>query len=114
MTHSSDHEQSFLNAIKAELDTSTAEMDSATVARLAQIRQAALSSSSSRPIWWIPAGAFATLAVAITVFLLWTATPVPEPNRVLEELDLLSSVDNIEFYDELDFYQWLSEDAPTG
>ncbi|MEZ5584089.1 MAG: hypothetical protein R3F37_16325 [Candidatus Competibacteraceae bacterium] len=88
MTHSSsDREQRFLDAVKAELDGGAVALDSATVARLQRIRRAALRSRPSHPAWWIPAGAFATLAVAITVGFLWIATPVPEPNGVLEELD---------------------------
>lgn len=114
MTNSSDHEQPFLKAVKAELDASAAALDSATVERLEQIRRTALRSNPSGPTWWIPAGAFATLAVAITTIFLWTAAPTPESEEVFEDLDLLSSIDNIEFYDELDFYLWLNDDVPTG
>ncbi|MEE4375890.1 MAG: hypothetical protein V2J55_00030 [Candidatus Competibacteraceae bacterium] len=111
---SSDREQHFLDAVKAELDASAAALDSVTVARLEQRRRTALRSCPSRPTWWIPAGAFATLAVAITTIFLWTAAPTPESDGLLEDLDLLSSIEDIEFYDELDFYLWLNDDVPAG
>jgi len=61
----------------------------------------------------IPAGAFASVCVLVTTFALFT---VREPNEVMpvamnEEGLVLASADDLELYENLEFYQWLADNG---
>lgn len=61
----------------------------------------------------IPAGAFASVCVLVTTFALFT---VREPDEVMpvamnEEGLVLASADDLELYENLEFYQWLADNG---
>ena len=105
-------ERELIEAIRAELDKSADALDAHTLSRLNQARhraltrQARFSWASGR--WLLPAAA--TAAVAVLAFNLLTITPA-EPETLLEDLELLSSVEDMDFYSELEFYEWLDQHA---
>ena len=95
---------------------SVAGLDGQTRSRLSQARAAAVAAAGERPgtSWltpWrlLPAGIAAAL-VALAVALQIPETPVaPAAPVVLNDLDLLLEGENLDFFEELDFYAWLLE-----
>ena len=106
-------ERELIEAIKAELDKSAESLDAHTLSRLNQARHRALERrtrfSWKVNRWLLPAAA--TAAVAVLAFNLLTITPPAEPETLLEDLELLSSVEDMDFYGELEFYEWLDQHA---
>lgn len=114
-------EQLFLSAAKSTLDDSVDKLDVQVQARLAQIRRQALENVASRPSlakkfshWLLPATGLVTAAAALLlVVTLWTGQPLPEsqqsaPMAVLEDINILTDSEEIEFYQNLEFYEWLA------
>jgi hypothetical protein len=104
-------EQVFLRRARALLDASSESLDPATRARLRAGRAAALAPQAGLPArwtWW-PAGGLALASVAILSWTLWLHPAVNHLPAGLEQLELLTSADNLELYSDLDFYQWLGD-----
>jgi hypothetical protein len=114
---------------KQVLDESAQNLDAATLSRLNRARQSALESARPRRLrsWFVPAGLASTCAVLLAVAVVWhrpTTAPDPflatapailsQPGTAFSgnDLDLVSSEDGFEFYQDLDFYAWL--DAQSG
>lgn len=129
--NSDDQIDSLLMAARAALDDSAEELDPAISHQLDEIRRTALSQSweinGSKPqpplplieklkAWAdirnlaIPAGAFATTCVLITVVALFYMTP-ENTLPTDEDVILFASADEIELYENLEFYQWLAENG---
>lgn len=95
---------------------SVAGLDGHTRSRLSRARAAAVASAGARPsISWLapwrllPAGIAAAL-VAVVVVLQTPESPVaPAASVVLNDLDLLLEGENLDFFEELEFYAWLLE-----
>lgn len=103
-----------LDRISSALDAAADDVDAATRTRLRAIRREALASADSpqKAAWWVPLGSLATVATlaVMTVTLLGT---VPDENDFmppLEDIALLSDKEELEFYEELDFYLWLDSE----
>jgi hypothetical protein len=81
------------------------------LARLRQARERALSAHPARlPVQPWPAAGLAALAtVAVLALALRVLVPSsgPEPVPGLQHLELLASADGLEFYEDLEFIQWL-------
>lgn len=110
-------EQTLLSAAKHTLEASVENLDQETIDRLAAIRLQALASADrNRKLSWLsaswlkPAGGFVTAAVLIASVMLWSSNSVdgPAPLAVLEDIKLLTDSEELEFYQDLDFYQWLA------
>ncbi len=63
---------------------------------------------------WLPvssAAITATLIIGISIQSgLWQSNDIV----LNDDLELITALDNIELYDDLDFYQWLAEDEPQA
>ncbi len=106
-------EKRFLESVRRELDQSVEALDAATLSRLNQARQRALDAGLGRQVWWRPLAAGLALAsVAVLAVSLWLARPAVEP-QALDDLELLTAAEPIEFYEELEFYEWLDSEQ-TG
>lgn len=101
---------------KQVLDDSAQGLDAATLSRLNRARQAALEQARPRAMrpWFVPAGLASACAVLIAVAVAWHMPrhPVPaptdaNPGTFASDLDMMSSDDGLEFYEDLDFYAWL-------
>ena len=112
-----DKERQFLEKTKQVLDDSVRDLDGSTRSKLAQARNAAL--DSRRKIrrrlitWGTPA---AGLAAAALLGVLAFNGPGVSPSAVVNEdsvadLDILTSGESLEFYKDIEFYEWLSEVA---
>jgi uncharacterized protein DUF3619 len=105
---------------KTVLDDSAQALDASTLSRLNRARQAALAQNRPRvrQRWFMPAG-LAGACVLMLAVAVWhsyapiggtTDAPVPAltAKNVSEgDIDLVSSDDGLEFYQDLEFYAWL-------
>lgn len=107
--------QAFLEKTRAVLDQSVQELDTATVSALRRARAEALESHRRRRSAWGPLGAMAATAatVALAVMLLLNQGPT-EPPVALEDMALLTTGEDLEFYRDLEFYSWLADARQTG
>ena len=116
-------EQLLLSAAKSTLESRVDQIDARTQARLAVIRHRAVDIASGKHSatpdftrWFLPVGGLATaMAAVLVVVTLWTQQPSQDlaPVAVLEDLNLLTGSEEIEFYQELEFYEWLAVDEQS-
>ena len=121
------NEQEFLKAVKTNLDNAEQSLDEVTLQRLHGARSRALESLTignhqSEPKWsqWLmPASALATTAV-ITMLVINLSTVMPDVAQdksmlsALEDIEILADEDELELYQELEFYQWLASKNELG
>ena len=109
-----------LKAAKSTLDDTTAQLDGQVRQRLQQARQAAVRTANAtpnsrgtpliRPSWMVTAGRFAVLTIVISVVFI-NVTTESEPSVPIASIDdvpIITAPEELELYEELDFYQWLS------
>ena len=104
------HSDPFNQKIKQSLDEETLELS--VQQELAQARQQALHSAQQEPTWqWQrPALALGLVAIlAITVLLMMPAKQQSLPLDNIEAFDILTSTDELEMYQNLEFYLWLDQ-----
>jgi hypothetical protein len=111
-------EQQFLNNISDELDRSCDGLDGYTQSRLNSIRHAALEHGRKSPIRTLlsPFGGLVTACVLVLVVgMLYQGQPetpiqiAPDSISPMEDLDILTSAESLELFENLEFYQWLEE-----
>lgn len=101
----------FLDKLTVMMDAASDEIDGATKTRLQAIRREALTVAEKpyQSAWWVPAGSLTAVAtLAVVAISLWTISPnegVFTPP--LEDIALLSDGEELEFYQDMDFYLWL-------
>jgi hypothetical protein len=112
--HHSDHE--FVGRAKGVLDRAVGEVDHATVLRLQQGRLAALDARARRSSWRPWASGLAIASLAALAVLLWTQeAPSPQHAAVpLDDFELVTSVENVELAEDLEFFHWLADVDQTG
>ena len=109
-----DREKAFLEKVKAALDASEESLDASILAGLQRARNRALAAREKRHLHWLhwlrfPAAGFATAAVAILVAGIYFSRPSGiETYRHFEDVEILASRDNLDFYADLDFYLWFA------
>ena len=128
-TPSQDHDAQLIERIRLRLDESVSELDAATLSRLEQARRHALSAGAQsqrqrwrtrgltgRPAgdWLVPAGALASVVATVFALAVMVAEPENGLTRQVEDLDLLTAGEELELYENLEFYQWLEERDQTG
>ena len=99
---------------KRAFDDSVAGLDGHTRSRLAQARAHALAAGAgSSPFavrWLLPVGAAAAAALAAVLMLDGPLTPAPDVGLVAaSDLDILLDEEELELFEELEFYAWLEE-----
>ena len=109
-----EQDKRFLKQIKKTLDKGSSRLNPRIQSRLTQIRFKAMESKSKG--WfseWVsqPTAKWASVACV----LLFVVFYFGEPNKThvgpgLEDIDLLTSMDVLELYEELEFYAWLAEE----
>ena len=116
----SNENQTFLDNINDKLDQGVNEIDDATVGALHNIRKAAIAQAENKTIntWnWlqpIPVMAMASIVLVVSVTLQMTMTSSVLPAPALADIPLLTASDDIEFYNDLEFYQWLDAEKLNG
>ncbi len=116
-----DSEERFVAALKATLDHRLESLDGETTERLEQARRRAMGAGAAQrpPRWVQAAGVAAVAASALLVVSLWFVGEggghdAPELLPLMEDLELLGTREDIEFFEDLDFYLWLEDEQQTG
>jgi hypothetical protein len=105
----------FLVAVRRELDHGCDALDGYTLSRLNRIRHAAMEHKQSpmRSIW-LPAGGFVTACMMVLAVSLNTGQSDPVPvTPALEDLEILTSSENLELFEDYEFYQWLADNETS-
>ena len=114
MNDDQEKEARFVAALKRELDRGTETLDGMTVVRLRAARLRALDARPRPRAWFLAGGLAGTgLAAALAAVLLLTPAMAP-PLSGLEQFDLLSENDNLDLYEDLEFYRWLAARTDAG
>ena len=118
----SQEDQDFLDSVKDSLDKSCDRLDGHSRSRLNSIRHAALEHGRRHPgrAMLAPFGGLVTACVLVLVVSLMynnkQDTPVPAStsgSMAIEDLDILTSAEDLEFFEDLEFYQWLEENESS-
>ena len=120
MTKSTDRkngDQAFADKASKALEQANEHLDAATLSRLNQARQAALtelgSSHTVAGSRWLPMGALAASVLVATVLWLGRDPGTTDTNQIaeqFEDLDILLSGEEFELYDDLEFFSWLGSE----
>lgn len=113
-------DHSFIRKIKRDLNEGTQRLDAATQSRLTRLRHEALDAGERQGFFagfnfWHSAyrwPGLATAGTATLVVFLYFQIPAVQPN--IEDLDLLASEDQLELYQDLEFYAWLADQRVAG
>ena len=126
---SRDDDAGLVERIRRRLDQDVNGLDSATLSRLEQARRLALAAVAqprrrwwrmtwvaSRPArdWLVPAGAFASVVATVVAVTLMVMEPGNGLAREADDLELLTAGEELELYENLEFYQWLQDREQTG
>ena len=105
------NQKDFLDFARKRLNEGTENMDPDTRQKLIDMRNRAMNIRESKS--WLPNWALLPamgLFTAALYLVLIYAKPVTQPrlDTGLEDLEILSSDDQLDFYEELEFYDWLA------
>lgn len=111
-------EQKFIERARLSLDARADSLEPHLAAQLREVRRNALASHRRiRHSIWMPALAAASLA-AVFVGVMWFGTEASKPEQVIiqanlesgaTDFELLTSSEDLELYEKLDFYYWLEQ-----
>jgi len=114
-----DEEKRFLAKAQDLLDGVAQNLDNQKGQRLEHIRNNALRTARENPspfftpLRWIMIGGFGTATLAAAALFFWlSAPPVNLPVRHVEDFEIITSREPIDFYQDLEFYRWIA--SPNG
>ena len=110
----SKHNEDELKAnIRQALDESVDALDANTLSRIRQIRAQAVDKAEAHHVNWlgVMSGALATACVMVFAVMILLKSPTPMQTVPVDDLDLISSSESLELYEDLEFYEWLEEDV---
>lgn len=99
-----------------ELDAAAERLEPGVLARLAHARRQSVGVAEKR--WfpsffiprWVTAGGLATTAVLVIASSIWFSGRPEKPAAMPgDDLEIVSTQDHLEMYEDLDFYLWLAE-----
>jgi hypothetical protein len=113
--NTNEQEKRLLEKAKSLLSEAAENLDRETKRRLERIRLDALSAAermearSFLPSRWATVGAIAATATAAVAIFFWLRTsPGDFPSKHIEDFEMITSTENIELYENLEFYRWLA------
>ncbi|QJB56135.1 hypothetical protein [Pseudodesulfovibrio sp. zrk46] len=108
-----DKDKQFIENARQVLDDSVRDLDAATLSKLARARNAALDEGLRKKrrrhrllAWGSPA---VGLAAAVLVGVMLLREPQVHTDQFVADLDILAGEESLEFYEEMEFYEWLAE-----
>jgi hypothetical protein len=114
----SEKEARFLERARQSFLASEEQLDAASASRLRDARRKAVEAAGVRGKGffripnWARIGSVATAAAAVLVFMIWFDTPKQDlPVKSADDLEIVlnvDSADNMDLYEDLDFYEWLA------
>lgn len=105
----------WLAAVRMELVQGIDEIDYATSSKLKQIRQQALARKASKglPAFLLPTALLAT-ACLVLALIVYLPGQQPKQKEMIDDLDLITTSQGLDLYENLDFYEWLDAyDLPS-
>lgn len=112
-----EQEQRWLHTAKALLDRSADELDQPTTLRLQRARVRAMTGRprSARSGRWMFAGGLTTASAMILASVVWFSKPAAViPLHEADDVEVVTAAEHLEFYDEIEFYQWLADHPSEG
>lgn len=105
-----DQDKKFIDAVSNDLNKSVDDIDSTTQSRLTQIREHALTGQTKYSVqrWQLLTGALATACVVMLAIIL-LIRPEIDTSYTEDDVELFSTTDGLDFYEDLEFYVWLDE-----
>lgn len=108
----------FVARVRAMLEESSAALDAGIRARLVRVRRAALDAGlagkAPAPRRWRRWPVWAAVAAAVIVAAVYFNAPRPPAElaaiSVAEDLEIIAAADDLEFFEQLEFYTWLAEE----
>lgn len=112
--HQDDRE--FAIRAKRVLDCTVQEMDQPIALRLQRGRLAALERKPRRLVRMLWASGLAVASMAALALYVWAPQPMSQQHAVvpLDDFELVTSVENVELAEDLEFFHWLADDDTTG
>jgi hypothetical protein len=106
----------FVAHAKRLLDDSVKDLDSTTTRRLQHVRLQALDARPIRRWWAVWAGGLALAAVGALSLSMWLTQLVHERPHApaLDDFELITSAENIDLAEDLEFYHWLADADTMG
>ena len=106
------HDDDWIARSTALLDRSADDLDAATLSRLNRARQVALAARPRVPRRWVWSAACAGAAAAVFAVAIGlhqrVERPAPAaPSFQAGDIDVLTNDDDVDLYENLDFYAWL-------
>jgi len=109
----------FLADVKQHLDHSCDALDARTLSRLNSIRHAALEHKQKRfsPLWLSFGGmvtaTFLVFSLNLTSLQFPGSATNAADNAPIEDIEILTTTESLDFYEEYEFYQWLAENGSS-
>ena len=110
-----EQEKRLLEKAKGLLSEAAENLDSQTKRRLERIRLEALSTAEGKVARffprsrWVTVGAFAAAGMAVVAVFFWLRTSTGDfPGKHIEDFEIIASSENMDLYENLDFYRWLA------
>jgi ferric-dicitrate binding protein FerR (iron transport regulator) len=109
-------QQDFVQRVKSVLDEHETQLDAKTLRDLRLARSRALESlHKPRRIWQpLALAALAATVVVVVVSLQIMQPKAPSTAPGIEDMAVLSAGDELDLYENLDFYQWLELEKHNG
>ncbi len=97
--------------INTALQQSANAIDADTLARIRQVRARVMQQNEERHFNWfgVFSGAVATACIMVFSVLLLTGHETAPQTLPVEDIELVTVLDDLELYENLEFYQWLDE-----
>jgi len=109
-------DERFVAGAKQLLDRSVEDLDVAVTRRLQHARLQALDARPGCSRWKVWVGGLAMAAIGAFSLSMWLAQPAHErPHTLaLDDMELISSAENVDLAEDLEFYHWLADADTTG
>jgi negative regulator of sigma E activity len=109
-----ENDNGWVKQVRELLDSDLARIPPQALQRLQTARRQALDGTvRPRMPWlavprWVTAGGLATMAVALLTVSLWVVVPSRTGGNLDHELEKLDVQEQLELYEDLEFYRWLA------
>lgn len=103
------HDDALIAAARAVLDRSVDRLDPEIAVKLQRARIQALD-ARPWPVRWLLAGGLVTASLAALAVTLVLSRPVPVvPVHHVDDFEIVTTSEAMDFYDEIEFYRWLAD-----